>query len=438
MPPKPLAEDLARKKAEREKQRKAEEALAVLEKPSGFEQAVAAVKDPVGTVKQLGRVAKETFYDPSKRFAAAVDPSSGASLPQRAAGLAETALYAADFLTPGIPEGAVYKGVGTLGNDVLATPTLTAPKPSSVGLFELEIPYGRSASAYEQALRKMLAEYGNDSIPSINVNINNVEDLIEAQTFDPIVGRRGLVHTNPGEYQRMRNTIESITGAPVYGYHRLIGDATTAGGYRYGPTSAIVNVQPDVVKTMAQGDSLDLFMRALPGGKSMTPEQKIDLFLREFAPGIPAPRPYMVDQDLRDTAAQLGLNPQAAAGYGYRELQMQPFRFNPDFVRSVDLLRSSSAGNLMIAHQRRLAQRMAEQGIKVNTGREILLRDLLEKDIAANPDAYSPELLRQMEFEVFVPDRIPLNRLPPTHSLFRPKAVRPTNPLRSAIEDGIA
>jgi|GEM_PF-5919929 len=108
MPPRPLAEDLARKKAEREKQKKAQEALAILEKPSGFEQAVNAVKDPVGTVKQLGRVAKETFYDPSKRFAAAVDPNSGASLPQRAAGLAESALYAADFLTP-VPEQAIYR-----------------------------------------------------------------------------------------------------------------------------------------------------------------------------------------------------------------------------------------------------------------------------------------------------------------------------------------
>lgn len=111
MPPKPLAEDLARKKAEREKQRKAQAALAVLEKPSGLNQAVNALKDPVGTAKQLGRIAKETFYDPSKRFAAAVDPNSGASLPQRAAGLAETALYAADMLTPGVPEGAVMRNL---------------------------------------------------------------------------------------------------------------------------------------------------------------------------------------------------------------------------------------------------------------------------------------------------------------------------------------
>jgi hypothetical protein len=108
MPPRPLAEDLARKKAERDKQAKTQEAFAALENPNGLTQFVNAVKDPVGTVKQLGRVAKETFYDPSKRFAAAVDPNSGASLPQRAAGLAESALYAADFLTP-VPEQAIYR-----------------------------------------------------------------------------------------------------------------------------------------------------------------------------------------------------------------------------------------------------------------------------------------------------------------------------------------
>lgn len=109
MPPKPLAEDLARKKAERDKQRKAEAALAVLEKPSGFEQTVNALKDPVGTVKQLGRVAKETFYDPSKRFAAAVDPNSGASVADRIAGVGEGVLYAADLLTLGVPEQALYR-----------------------------------------------------------------------------------------------------------------------------------------------------------------------------------------------------------------------------------------------------------------------------------------------------------------------------------------
>lgn len=111
MPPKPLAEDLARKKAERDKQEKTARAMAALEKPSGRNQLVNALKDPVGAAKELGRVAKETFYDPSKRFAAAVDPNSGASLPQRAAGLAETALYAADMLTPGVPEGAVARNL---------------------------------------------------------------------------------------------------------------------------------------------------------------------------------------------------------------------------------------------------------------------------------------------------------------------------------------
>lgn len=109
MPPKPLAEDLARKKAERDKQAKTQEAFAALENPNGLTQFVNAVKDPVGTVKQLGRVAKETFYDPSKRFAAAVDPNSGASVADRIAGVGEGVLYAMDALTPGVPEGIMAK-----------------------------------------------------------------------------------------------------------------------------------------------------------------------------------------------------------------------------------------------------------------------------------------------------------------------------------------
>lgn len=111
MPPKPLAEDLARKKAERDKKNKLDQAVAILERPGGFEQAVDLAKDPVGTAKKLGQVAKETFYDPVKRFSAAVDPTSSASPMERAAGIAEGALYAADFLTPGVPEGAIARNL---------------------------------------------------------------------------------------------------------------------------------------------------------------------------------------------------------------------------------------------------------------------------------------------------------------------------------------
>lgn len=418
MPPKPLAEDLARKKAERDKQRKAEAALAVLEKPSGFEQAVNAVKDPVGTVKQLGRVAKETFYDPSKRFAAAVDPNSGASVADRIAGVGEGVLYAADFLTPGVPEMAIANSYRrkALGNAALGSPT--QPKPSSIDLFELSLPYGKQAAAYEKALIKMLGKHGNPSIPSVRVDTNRLDDLLDFKTFDPIVGRGGLIHSSSPDYREMRNTIEQVTNAPVYGYHRLAGDVDTALGYGYGKTSAIVNVQPDIVKSMSQGDSLDLFTRRGLKAEDLPPDEKVNLFLREFDPDLPAPRPYMVDEDLRETVEQMGLDPRTAAGYGYRELQMGPFRFTPDHVRDVELLRTGEATPQMLAAQRRLAQRMVDQGIPVSTGRQMLLRDVLAKDIAANPQAYTPELLNQLEFQVFVPDRLPLHRLPATHSKF--------------------
>lgn len=67
--------------------------------------------DPMWWAKGLGAEARKNFYDPSKRFAAAVDPGSGASVADRIAGVGEGVLYAADFLTPGVPEGAVARNL---------------------------------------------------------------------------------------------------------------------------------------------------------------------------------------------------------------------------------------------------------------------------------------------------------------------------------------
>lgn len=107
MPPKPLAEDLARKKAEREKAEKAQQALAILEKPSGFEQTVNAIKDPVGTAKQLGRVAKETFYDPIIGLSESVNPFIKQKPIDRVNKALGGALTAADLVTPFVPEGTM-------------------------------------------------------------------------------------------------------------------------------------------------------------------------------------------------------------------------------------------------------------------------------------------------------------------------------------------
>jgi hypothetical protein len=107
MPPKPLAEDLARKKAEREKADKAQKALAILEKPSGFEQTVNAIKDPVGTVKQLGRIGKETFYDPIIGLSDAANPFIEQKPIDRVNKALGGALTAADAITPFVPEGTI-------------------------------------------------------------------------------------------------------------------------------------------------------------------------------------------------------------------------------------------------------------------------------------------------------------------------------------------
>lgn len=57
--------------------------------------------------RELGKVGKETFVDPARRAARAVDPTSNASPLERAAGISEGALLALDVATPLLPEGAI-------------------------------------------------------------------------------------------------------------------------------------------------------------------------------------------------------------------------------------------------------------------------------------------------------------------------------------------
>jgi hypothetical protein len=81
--------------------------LAILEKPSGFEQTVNAIKDPVGTVKQLGRIGKETFYDPIIGLSDAANPFIEQKPIDRVNKALGGALTAADAITPFVPEGTI-------------------------------------------------------------------------------------------------------------------------------------------------------------------------------------------------------------------------------------------------------------------------------------------------------------------------------------------
>lgn len=110
MPPKPLAEQLARKKAERDK---ADMGYATPKKDdgSGWGWFGNLVANPLDTVKGLGQAAKQTFYDPINRAQKAVNPFEDLTPMQRATGIAEGALVAADFLTPGVPEGAIARNL---------------------------------------------------------------------------------------------------------------------------------------------------------------------------------------------------------------------------------------------------------------------------------------------------------------------------------------
>lgn len=100
MPPKPLAEDLARKKAAKNK-------------GSGWGWAgnlvgdlVDMAKNPLDTAKTLGSMAKDTFIDPVLELPEAFRPGSGLSPAGRVATGLGGGLAIADAATPFIPEGA--------------------------------------------------------------------------------------------------------------------------------------------------------------------------------------------------------------------------------------------------------------------------------------------------------------------------------------------
>ena len=139
MPPKPLAEDLARKKAEKDKK----------ESGGGWGWFGNLIVNPIDTVKGLGNAAKETFFDPINRAQKAVNPYESGTAMERAAGIAEGVLYAADMLTPGVPEGAMANSLRRRAMDRAVkanpspamqygihhslTPGLTTIRPSQVG-----------------------------------------------------------------------------------------------------------------------------------------------------------------------------------------------------------------------------------------------------------------------------------------------------------------
>jgi len=204
MPPKPLAEDLARKKAEREKAEKAQQALAILEKPSGFEQTVNAIKDPVGTVKQLGRVAKESFYDPIKGLGDAFNPWIKQKPIERVNKALGGALTAADLVTPFVPEGTMVNSLRRRAMERMLDDEV-ARYAASGGGAKYRGSLVLHGSPYE-GLTNIEARKGSYALPDMNAayGVDLSRALADPTRFEGMayeVGRysRGLTQVNPGQ-----------------------------------------------------------------------------------------------------------------------------------------------------------------------------------------------------------------------------------------------
>jgi len=354
MPPKPLAEDLARKKAKKDK-------------GSGwgwFGNAVGDVidmaKNPLDTGKALAREAKSTFVDPVWNLPKAFDPTNKMSGIDRINTAASGALAVADALTPAIPEGAIAnratrKIAGAVDDIGLNAPAIR-PVISPSGL---EFPRNAATTRYESAMKDLARVYGNRSaVPSIQVQGSQIPKILAAGQYapglDPTAGYIGLANRLAAEkgvdagsgYAAIRNELEQNLGGPVYGHIRNPLDVQTASQYR--TPRAFMNAEEAMSKqaiddywrdfaaqgifdftpkpgaTVTPGDSYMMFRRLDDiGRKSDFPK-----IVQPYDPSLPpivhnAPTPEVYQQPLRDIGEYFA-EKAGAARLPYAEIQAPP------------------------------------------------------------------------------------------------------------------
>lgn len=459
MPPKPLAEDLARKKAERDK---AKLGYATPKKDDGggwgwFGDLVA---NPIDTIKGVGQAAKSNLYDPSKRFAAAVDPGSGASVADRIAGVGEGLLYAADFLTPGVPEGAMARGGSRIVNVGLNAPKASpVMSPSGVAF-----PRNVKTVQYEQAMKRLAERYGNRTmVPSIQVQGSQMRKILDAGAYDPTLaadaGHIGMVNrvdaaVDPEaaaaaeRYAAVREQIHQRTGGPVYGHLRNPLDVSTASSYRqakgkagFGNTldpedmqkfwddysvQGIIDFTPRAGTTVAPGNSFHLYQAARNQG-NVGGFEKMLMPYEDTLPSIvtdaPTPQVYV-------DALDAGI-PGMGSSYKppYAEVQTQPVDVADmqrlTVIRDQEGLtpqyygRSSVVGGTVrrpnamqvLARNRALAERARAAGLDVVTGTSTYGTKMLTP---RQMDEFrsKPGFMDMLTEQFFIPDRVALDQIP--------------------------
>lgn len=416
--------------------------------------------DPSWWAKGLGREAKKTFYDPSKRFAAAVDPGSGASVADRIAGVGEGVLYAADLLTLGVPEGAMARGatgVTDLG--------LNAPKARPViSPSGIEFPRNPMTVRYESAMRDLAERYGGrTAVPSIQVQGSQMRKILDTGGYNPALasdaGHIGIVNridatVDPGaaaaaeRYAAVREQIHSRTGGPVYGHIRNPLDVGTASSYRQAKSKAgfgntldaedvqkfwddqsvqgIIDFTPSAGATVAPGNSFHLYQTARdqysPSGfeKMLMP---YDDSLPSIVTGQPTPQVYV-------DALDAGL-PGMGSTYSppYAEIQTQPVDVadmqrltvlrNEDDVVPRYLQRASVVDGTIrrpnavkvLARNRALAEQARAAGLDVVTGTTRYGTTMMpERQMAQLRDR--PEFMNMLTEQFFIPDRVALDQIP--------------------------
>lgn len=392
----------------------------ILDKVGGFfadagQEVGRMVTNPIETAQRFGAEAKENFYDPIRNLPNAFDPTVDASAMERVNTGLTGALAVADLVAP--VKGAASSVANRYVSKVVAEQAAKnlIDRPSTLNIMGFDVPYGPEAARYAGKLNRYTEAVGTSpggGVASIGMPQATAQSLADDNVIDPILGGTGLINIMGDRYSDLRNQLESYSNAPVYGYYRDPTDIVSANSYRGGapfgqagmPDSVILNVKPDAVKSMSEGDSLMMFSNTK--------------YSPSFLPQIL--KPY--DETLPPPYFDKTIDPD------YRELQMRPMQVDKD-VSSVTALRGplplKSPGRSIsrMDHEymvqtagleelrNKLAQSMAARGVPVYGGRVEPLLEILEKDIKTG--IYPDELLRQLDLPAFLPDPRPYTQMPP-------------------------
>lgn len=272
------------------------------------------VTNPLDTAKEMGSMAKQTFYDPIANLPKAFDPTSGLAPLERVNTALGGGLALADAFTPFVPEGALANAmVRNATNKAIAETAAartTGPRFNNMLLSNDQmLPRNAATVQYAEALRRMqnqLKLSPEQAVASIQMQGSRFPGVLKSGEYNPsmagdsgYIGARAKITEQAGvfdQYAAQRAAIEQDVGGGTYGMLREPMDFRTGAGYRQprsggtmmdaagNPIEDVYDLDKLKAWQIDQGNQVILDVRPGPGA-TVTPGDSYNIYNRMRAAG---------------------------------------------------------------------------------------------------------------------------------------------------------